>query len=169
MGMQDPHNRRCGFTLIELIVVMTLLTVVLAIAAPRLGGFLKGRDVGEEGRRMLSITRYARTEAIDRGERMQVWFDTTTAQYGIRSDETAQENSADDVQFTCQEGLTLEADEDALDSDGVAHIVFWPDGAIDSDSAERVELWEQDRLTLALVRPENGLDYVLEADPDETR
>jgi type II secretion system protein H len=158
------HRNSSGFTLIELIVVMTLLTVVLSIAAPRLGGFLSGRDVREEARRMLSLTRYARAEAAERGERMQVYFDTLQSRYGIRSDESNLDDSTPAVEFTCQEGFTLEAAEEDLDADGVAVIVFWPDGTIEPDSAERVELWEKDRFAMALVRLDAGLDYVLETE-----
>ncbi len=158
------HRKLSGFTLIELIVVMTLLTVVLSIAAPRLGGFLSGRDVQEEARRILSLTRYARAEAAERGERMQVYFDTLQSRYGLRSDESDLEDSAPVIEFTCQEGFILKAAEEDVDADGVAVIVFWPDGVIEPDSTGRVELWEKDRFAMALVRLDTGLDYFLETE-----
>src|SRR5436190_5276257 len=50
-------RRRSGFTLIELIVVMTLLVAVISIALPSLGGFFRGRTLDSEARRLLSLTR----------------------------------------------------------------------------------------------------------------
>ena len=44
---------RRGFTLIELILVMALLTVVISLTAPRLSRFFHGRTLDSEARRLL--------------------------------------------------------------------------------------------------------------------
>ena len=52
-----------AFTLIELVLVMTLLVVVVAIAAPSLAGFFRGRALDAEARRLLSLTRQGQSRA----------------------------------------------------------------------------------------------------------
>src|SRR6266436_1598461 len=51
-------RQRGAFTLIELIVVLALLSIVIAIGAPRLAKFFHGQTVAEEGQRLLALTRY---------------------------------------------------------------------------------------------------------------
>ncbi len=155
-------NTERGFTLIELIVVMALLSVVLAIAAPRLGGFLSGRNVQEEARRMLSITRYARAEAISRGEPMQVWFDVNKNMYGVRSAYSEALAGTDPVQFACREGISLGVDAQKIGKDGQATILFQPDGGADADSVDRVEIREDGVASLALAQLDTGADYEVE-------
>ena len=48
-----------GFTLIELILVMTLLVIGVSFISPQLGGFFRGRTVQSEARRMISLSRLA--------------------------------------------------------------------------------------------------------------
>lgn len=75
---------RRGMTLIELILVMALLSVILAYSTPALSNFFKGRKSMEEARRMLSLTRYAHSEAISRAEPMEMWFNLERKIYGLR-------------------------------------------------------------------------------------
>src|SRR4051794_30959806 len=55
-GQESPRSTQHGFTLIELILVMTLLMIVLAVSAPSLGSFFKGRNLDSEARRIYSLT-----------------------------------------------------------------------------------------------------------------
>ena len=68
-------DRQAGFTLLELIAVLALLTVVFAISAPSLAQFFKSRSLVEEARRMLALTEHVRREAISTGAPMQLLFD----------------------------------------------------------------------------------------------
>ncbi len=156
------HSQAKAFTLLELVVVLTLLSVVIAIAGPRLSGFLAGRNYQEDARRMLSLLRYARAEAINRGQRVEVWFDPKASSYGAQSDPTDPQNNPIEIEYTLQEGLALKVDAQAIDKDGKATILYWPDGAIDSDSPDRIELWEGDKAFLVLMRLDTGMDYALE-------
>ncbi|MFM8359950.1 MAG: Tfp pilus assembly protein FimT/FimU [Verrucomicrobiota bacterium] len=77
----DP--RRAGFTLIELILVMAMLVVVLALVAPSLGNFFRGRAVDSEARRLLSLTRYAESRAVAEGVPMLLWLNPAQRAYGL--------------------------------------------------------------------------------------
>ncbi len=166
MRTLTPNSRAKAFTLLELVVVLTLLSVVIAIAGPRLSGFLAGRNYQEDARRMLSLLRYARAEAINRGQRVEVWFNPATSSYGAQSDPTYQQDNPLQIEHKLQEGLGLKVDTQLLDKDGKATILYWPDGAIDPDSADRIELWEGPKPFLVLIRLDTGMDYALE-DPQD--
>src|SRR5689334_15919462 len=56
-AVKRPESHAPGFTLIELILVMAILTVAVSITAPALSNFFHGRTLDSEARRMLALTR----------------------------------------------------------------------------------------------------------------
>ncbi len=77
-------RQRSAFTLIELIVVMALLSIVIAIGAPRLARFFHGQTVAEEGQRLLALTRYGQSRAASEGLPMILWMNPANGTYGLR-------------------------------------------------------------------------------------
>lgn len=63
---------RGGFTLIETLVVVTLLTVIAVMAAPSLVAWHVRDQVDARARALLSTLSYARSEAVKRGARVTV-------------------------------------------------------------------------------------------------
>src|SRR5262245_46989953 len=61
--MEQPR----GFTLLELVLVMLIITIVVGAVAPKLNGFTMGRSGKHLASRVLSMTNYARTQAISEG------------------------------------------------------------------------------------------------------
>ena len=61
--------RRCAFTLIELILVMSLLVIITSIAAPAMSKFIRGRALDSEAQRMFSLMHEAQSRAVSEGER----------------------------------------------------------------------------------------------------
>lgn len=59
---QRRHN--IGFTLIELVLVLMLLTILTSYAVPRLQGWSEGSRMHDVTHQFLSAARYARTQAI---------------------------------------------------------------------------------------------------------
>jgi type II secretion system protein H len=157
------RRRRAGFTLIELIVVMMLMAVMLAVAAPQLTGFMAGRGVLEEGRRLLALTRFAQNEAVAQGEPMQLWIRPETGEYGIRpASPLAMLDEADTMNFTCEKSLSLEAPPESLTEAGEAILLFLPDGMIDEASVSPIYLIETGEPILSLVLSENRMQYETE-------
>src|SRR6266850_7421868 len=64
-----------AFTLMELILVMTVLAVAVWIAAPALANFFRGRTLDSEARRFLSLTRHGQSRAVAEGVPMELWLD----------------------------------------------------------------------------------------------
>src|SRR5437764_10321774 len=64
---QRSKHFRSAFTLMELVLVLLILTIAMAIAAPSLRNFWKGNRVKDAGEQLSYITRLARTQAISDG------------------------------------------------------------------------------------------------------
>lgn len=62
---------------------MALLTIVMAIVSPSLGPFLKGRSLGYEVRRFISLSRLAQARAANEGVPIRLWIDPDLRMYGI--------------------------------------------------------------------------------------
>jgi prepilin-type N-terminal cleavage/methylation domain-containing protein len=76
-----------GFTLIELMLVMTMLLTVIAVAMPSLSNFFRGRTLDSETRRFLSLTRYGQSRAVSEGIPMVLWMDTKEGTYGLEQEQ----------------------------------------------------------------------------------
>ena len=81
-----PRNGRRGFTLIELILVLTLLAIAASLIAPALSGFFRGRALDSEARRLLSLTRAAQSRAVSEGMPMLLWVDAAQGAYGVEEE-----------------------------------------------------------------------------------
>lgn len=85
-GRRPVASRPSGFTLIELILVMAILAAVMAVSAPSLGRFFRGRNLDSEAYRLLALTRYAQERAVTEGVPMILWFDRDARRYGLMAD-----------------------------------------------------------------------------------
>src|SRR5688572_19269233 len=74
-----------AFTLIELILVMALLVIVIGVTFPSLQKFFRGRTLESEGRRFLTLTRYAQSRAVAEGIPMTLWVDPLEGIYGLEA------------------------------------------------------------------------------------
>lgn len=148
-------------TLIELIMVLALLAVVVALAAPSLSPFFRGRALEEEARRLLALTRYARSEAVSRCVPMEVWIDCETSEYGVAAQAGyAFEDTKEPIQFRLDKNLSFVVDQQDLDETLTARIVYQPDGAMDDENPEKLVIQDSARgEALGIVRTENGLAY----------
>jgi len=79
----NPRPLHAAFTLIELLLVMALLTVVMALVSPSLGPFLRGRSLGYEVRRFISLTRMAQARAAHEGVPVRLWVDPDLRMMGM--------------------------------------------------------------------------------------
>lgn len=166
-----PGVARRAMTLIELIAVMALLAVVMTLSAPVLSRFFRGRALTEEARRMLALTRYARSEAISRSEPMEVWINPNQRTYGLRVQTGfgSEDEKKKPVEYDLQEGLSFELAGDILDDQGNARIVFLPDGSVTQESLEMVRIWnEVEREAIEVAKNDTGGAYVIQEYSEKT-
>ena len=77
-----------GFTLLELILVMLILVVTAAMLAPSLHNFTAGRVSHNLATNLITLTHYARTEAIAGGCVYRLNYDQPTDQFWLTSNDT---------------------------------------------------------------------------------
>ena len=70
-----PGRRRCGFTLVELMVVVALMAVLSGAVAFSLASAARGRSVDMAARQVMDLLDFAYTAAVSRGQRVMVIFD----------------------------------------------------------------------------------------------
>lgn len=160
-----------GFTLIELLLVMVLMTIVMALTAPRMVSFFRGRALAQESRRILALVHYAQSRAVAEGQPVILWFDPATGTYGqnVQSGFTGVDARA--TRFALDPGLTLETpvaetvstaqpgDEPLPLPGNLAGIRFTPDGFYSPDSLARLVLRQGSEGALQITPTANRLDY----------
>ena len=99
---------RRGFTLIELILVMALLTIVISLTAPKLSRFFHGRTLDSEARRLLALTRSGQSRAVSEGVPMDLWVDAEQGTFGLEAEPSYETSDPKAVDFTLDGGLQLE-------------------------------------------------------------
>ncbi len=69
---------RSGFTLLELLIVLVLIGLTAAIAAPRLSGTHDKLPLGTAAKHLSALMRLARSNAVTRGHTVVVYADPET-------------------------------------------------------------------------------------------
>jgi type II secretion system protein H len=174
--------RRRAFTLIELILVMSLLLIVTAVSAPQLSAFFRGRTLDVEARRFLSLTRYGQSRAVAEGVPMVLWIDAKQGAYGLEAQPDGRFTDDKAVAYLVSERLEIEAEAMPLPQTerarteqdmarrnfaNVPSIVFTPEGFVSQTSPAAVQLRqaEADAKTGEVIRialGRTGLNYEIQ-------
>ena len=122
------HPRR-AFTLIELIVVMMIISIALAVAAPSLSGWNRGSRLRDATEQFLALTRWARVQAIATSRVHHINVDAQTGRYWVSAQEGLEfvpVSSHFGDEFYAPDGATIEiTDEQSQPADSIA---FYPNG-----------------------------------------
>jgi prepilin-type N-terminal cleavage/methylation domain-containing protein len=178
----QPWARR-GFTLIELILVMALLTVVISLTAPKLSRFFHGRTLDSEARRLLALTRSGQSRAVSEGIPMDLWVDAEQGTFGLEAEPSYETSDPKAVDFTLDGGLQIEVvnktvvapanpvsrSRQAISTASVQRvnlvhaslptIRFLPDGSVGEASPQMLHLTSPDSGSLWLAQARDGLTY----------
>ena len=165
--LKTEQSCRQAFTLIELILVMTLLTILTSLAAPSLSRFFRGRAVLSEARQLLSLTHAGQSRAVSDGFPMLLWIDPQQRTYGLQQEGTTQNGNTQDAdpkaeEFEFGENMQLEAIDAStvsVNGHGLPAIRFLPDGTADESSPARLRLTGSQGEILWLIQATNRLSY----------
>jgi len=107
-----------GFTLLELLVVLTMASLMLAVALPRFAALLPGAELKSYSRQTAALLRLARSQAIASGEEVRLELDSD-ARYS---------------RITGQKKPSFWPEQIAVSFDDIANapgtgLVFYPDGS----------------------------------------
>ena len=81
-----------GFSLIEVMVVLILISLSMFLATPLLSGFSKTAELKGATKKISAILRYSRSEAVNRGKVYQVLFDSDLRQVNVQPIEEKEED-----------------------------------------------------------------------------
>ena len=151
------HQRaKAGFTLIELMVVMLLISIILAVAIPRFeGGFLQD-PIKQFSRKMISAVRSLRSTAVQTQKQQTLMIDLNTQQLYVTGQPMQAETApvAPKKIFKLPDSLAIVAVEfsgsDPITT-GNAQINFYPAGYSDH-AFIRLESSDENRYTF-VVQP----------------
>jgi type II secretion system protein H len=173
---------RRGFTLIELILVMTILTIVVSITAPALANFFHGRTLDSEARRLLALTRHGQSRAVSEGIPMELWMDTAKNSFGLEAEPSYETEDGKAVELTLDGDIQLQlvngtaqnstASSGTLRTAGAASatpladrhpnvpkIRFLPDGSIGEASPLALTLTGRDGTSICIQQARSRLNY----------
>ncbi len=172
-----------AFTLVELLLVMTMMLAVISLSAPLLVSFFRGRTLDSEARRLLALTRAGQSRAVSEGLPMLLWVDVNKGTYGLKAEPGWEERDAKAEDFSLDKDLHLEVvaanplpqassrlpslsgtlaglmAEAA--SGNLPKIRFLPDGSIDENSPRALRLLDRDGTSVWLAQTANHLNYEL--------
>src|ERR1035441_5709884 len=177
-ALQAPR----GFTLIELILVMALLTIVISLTAPKLSRFFHGRTLDSEARRLLALTRSGQSRAVSEGVPMDLWVDAELGKFGLEAEPSYETSDSKAVDFTLDGGLQLavvaktvvapaitmnraqQASTASVPRVNLVHaglptIRFLPDGSIADTSPQMLHLTSGDSGSLWLALDRKSTNY----------
>ena len=155
--------RRCAFTLIELILVLALLVIITSIAVPAMSRFIRGRALDSEARRLSALLHAAQSRAVSEGMPMMLWVDAKQGAYGLSAETTGQDGDPKaenlPVDSTLQIGVLNVGTTSAITFKDLPAIRFLPDGSIDENSPQTVQLNDTDGFSRWLIETGNRTGY----------
>jgi Tfp pilus assembly protein FimT len=137
-GPSGDRGPTGAFTLLELIAVLVLVSTVLAIAAPSLRNFARGRQTADAAAKVLSLTRLARSRAASLGCVHRLNFDLEAGTYWLTKQEAGtfvEIDSNHGRHFRLPVGVSVVLDVQS-DADPPTYIQFYPDGRCDVATVE---------------------------------
>jgi prepilin-type N-terminal cleavage/methylation domain-containing protein len=154
-----------AFTLIELILVMTLLVIMAAYLAPALGNFFRGRALDSEARQLLALTDAGQSRAVSEGMNMVLWVNAKQGAYGLQEETPPADGDPKAVSLTLADGLTIAVENvgnSATLFRNLPAIRFLPDGTIDENSPQTLRLTDATGGTLWLVELRSHMSYEIQ-------
>jgi type II secretion system protein H len=174
-----------GFTLIELILVMAILTIAVSITAPTLANFFRGRTLDYEARQLLSLTRQAQSRAVSEGVPMELWVDDSQNSYGIEAEPSYEPDDQKKETFSLDKNVEIKVvslnigasranGSFGARSDSTVNVVashhpnlpkirFMPDGSISEESFQIATLTGSDGSSISLILARSRLTYELQS------
>lgn len=149
---KKQQNRNSGFTLLELILVMVILSTVLAMAAPSLRGFFGSRKTHDTATQILSLTQFARSQAVSEGIIYRLNFDTRERTYWLTAQKSGNFEMLDTEFgqiFTLPSDIVMELKEVDKEDDDM-FFMFTPQGTV---TAGTVRLIDRRGLALEVTCP----------------
>jgi len=177
------RSARTAFTLIELILVMAILTMAVAVTAPSLSHFFRGRTLDSEARRLLALTRSGQNRAVAEGIPIDLWVNASGGVVGLDAEPSFETTDPKAVEFNLDSGVQIEVVRQPTVSSlatnlssaqfistasvlpvklthaGLPTIRFLPDGSMGENSPQSLRLTSRDGASLTVALAQDKLSY----------
>ncbi len=151
-----------AFTLIELILVMTLLVISTALVAPSLMNFFRGRTLDSEAQQLLSLTHAGQSRAVSEGEPILLWVDAKRNAYGLEEETPPSGGDPKAITLQIDDSVRVQVENTTgtpVMMNNLPAIRFLPGGTIDENSPQALRLTDAGGHTLWLVESANDTGY----------
>lgn len=135
-GVSRREARAGAFTLLELILVLTLVSIILSVVTASLRGFHAERTVDDAAAHFLALAKQGRTRAVDSASLLQLHVDPEDGAYWVATTAVGEADEADaEIRaewgrvFRLPAGVSMRR-ADTPDLTGPHAIDFAPDGSV---------------------------------------
>lgn len=152
-----PHVTANGFTLVELIITLTIVGIITTMAVPSMSTYFDKRRAIEAAEDLYANLQMARSEAIARSSTIYVRFNTTGAnwQYGVSQNDVCDLTKTDPTEGNANACVLVVDDGDGVLDDGTA--------TGDSDDTVLYRFTDDDytdvSMTLDTIPANNQIDF----------
>jgi len=152
-----------AFTLVELLLVLSLLVVITSLVAPAMSNFIRGRALDSEARRLMALMHAGQSRAVSEGAPMMLWLDEKQGAYGLEA-ETPPKGGDPKAENLPLDGLlqmtVVNTGSSALATfKNLPAIRFQADGTVDETSPQTLRLMDAAGHALWLVEARNHMGY----------
>ena len=158
-----PLPLRRAFTLIELILVLSLLVVVTSLVAPAMARFIRGRALDSEARRLAALIHAGQSRAVSEGATMMLWVDEKQDTYGLQAETSGQNGDAKaenlSVDSTLQIAVVSAGAGTPTTFKDLPAIKFSADGTVDENSPATLTLTDSAGFSRWLVLGKTRMGY----------
>lgn len=125
-----------GFSLIEVLVVLILLSLSLALVTPSLSRFSRTVELKGAAQKISAILRNCRSEAVNKGKVYQVFFNSQSREVSVHSMDPSEEKGEEkegpvpEKTYLLPEGIQMKEDPatSSLSATELSPIEFYPNG-----------------------------------------
>ena len=158
--------RQCGFTLIEILLVLAIIAMASIFVVPNLGGF-EARTFNTQVRQASSLLNYARRTAVVSGQASTVSFNVLPIEEREREAEAEHQSLSNIVAKWNGDGIALrfrDSTDREIEIDESTEVTFYPEGG----STGGVLLFAQaEQMGVIDIDPFTG--RITTRDPEEER
>ena len=183
-GLKFQRSRtQRGFTLVELMLVMAVLTIAVCISAPSLSHFFRGRSLDSQARMLVALTRHGQSRAVSEGLPIEMWVDAQKSQIGMEAEPSYDQTDSKAMDFTLEGNVHIEVVSVAAKTSsalgfsttagtatattpkvtsrhaGLPRIRFLPDGSLGEDSPMLLRLTSNEGDSIWIAQSRSRLNY----------
>ncbi len=157
----NSRSSRNGFTLVELILVMLLLSTIGALVAPSLSKSFRQQALDREATRFYSLTEYGRSEAISQGVPMVIWIEKETRRFGVKSKEGYATGATRNLEYVLDPEVQF-VTTSLKDPNATDLIEFDPEGSITLESTPTIQIQTRTGSSLWITQTRDGWGYQID-------